>query len=216
MYEKVNILKELKTIPQKELLRFLSTQLNSNESLQKEFIKRFNLSIQKKFIQDYYDEFKKALKKYKKSIQKGVYYYNSSMFNSQFLSQKISYLTVLEKQGEYLEALKLCLVIYTTLSTIIAVNGKVEDLSIQTTADKLEKKWMKFRLKLVELYSKIDEEEYYLFDRKTFFTILIAQYSLLLHSNVFNFIFVREHAKLQWMIRELRDEDKKFFDTFLI
>lgn len=214
MYEKINFTQELKKIPQKNLMRFLSTQLKSNELLQKEFIKKFNLGVQKKFIQDYKKEFEIQLKKCRKSQGKGNYLYDVTKFNSQFLSKKISYLTVLEKQEEYLEALKLCLIIYVTISYIVAINGKIEDLSKKTTAERYENKWKKMQIKLIELYQKIDEEEYFLFDRKTFFQELTSLYDISLHSQVFNFIFVREHAKLHWIKQVLKDQDKSYLENF--
>ena len=154
------------------------------------------------------------MKKHRKSQGNGKYLYNITTFNSQFLSKKISYLTVLEKQEEYLEALNLYLVIYTSITEIIAKNGEVEELSKKTTAERYENKWKKIQLKLIELYKKIPEEEQYLFDKKTFFNDLKNQYDILLYSNVFNFIFVRNHAKLNWLKENLTDDDISYLENF--
>lgn len=210
MYEKINFTKELKQIPQNELLRFLSSQLKKNELLQKEFIKRFNLSIQQKFIQDYVEEFEIALKKCKKSIGRGEYFYDHVKFNKDFLNQKISYLKVLEKQKETLEALKLCLIIYYIISKVSLHNSNYEYWGSNTTAEKYENRWEKMKDKLCELYLQLDHSQYYLFDRKTFFNILLNLNISGKTSYAMNFIFVREHIKLEWFRKILRDEDKDF------
>ena len=212
MYEKINFSSELKKLSQAELIRFLGAQLKKDEKLQKEFIKRFNLSVQKKFIQDYIKEFDIALKKSKKSIGNKQFIYDSTKFNTNFLGAKISYLKVLQKQGEYLEALKLCVVVYSYISKIIAHNGIHEAGQSKTTAEKYEKKWMSIQTLLVELYLKIDEDEYHLFDRKTFFNVLKELYDEMLPSYVFNFIFVREHVKLEWFKKVLREEDQSYLE----
>lgn len=213
MYEKIDFSKELKQLPQKEVIRFLASQLKKNESLQKEFIKRFNLSIQKKFIQDYEKEFETALKKCTKSLGNKKFKYDYLKFNSSFLNEKISYTKILEKQKEYLEALKIYGVIYCYLCKIISNNGHHE-IGKPTTAEKYETRWKNVQEKICELYLKINEEDRLMFDKKRFFNLLKDEYEPMLHSYVFNFIFVRKHMKLEWLKEILKDEDKKFLEDF--
>ena len=214
MYEKINFTQELKKIPQSKLVYFLGAQLKKNENLQKEFIKRFDLKIQKKFIQDYIKECDDALLKSKKAIKPGIFVYEYTKLNKDFVSEKMSYLNVLEKKDDILEALKLCVSLYCMLSKVIAHNGSNEDISKKTTAEKYENKWMKLRMTLIRLYSNLPEDEMYLFDRKTFFNMFKSLYDPMLKSYVFNYIFVRDHVKLHWLKEILRDEDRQFLEDF--
>lgn len=100
------------------------------------------------------------------------------------------------------------------MTKIIAKNGEVEELSSKTTAERYENKWKKIQLKLIELYQNIPDEEQYLFDKKIFFQELKNQYELLLHSRIFNFIFVRNHAKLHWLKENLNQCDIHFLQDF--
>ncbi|MFT4244043.1 MAG: hypothetical protein ACMXYB_01150, partial [Candidatus Woesearchaeota archaeon] len=138
MYKKVNITKELKQIPQDKLVRFLSSQLKKNEPLLKEFIKKFEIRVQQKFIQDYVHEAKREAKRTKRSIGKGDFIYYVTLFNKQYFHPKISFVKTLIKQEEYLESIKIITALLHIVSHIIAQNGKFEELGGKTTADKYE------------------------------------------------------------------------------
>lgn len=214
MYEKVNFRKELKQIPQTKLVAFLASELKKNESLQKAFIEKFDITIQQKFIQDYIKECESEIRKYRRSIGHGEYVYLVSECNKHFIHPKISFLKTMIKKEQYLEGLKLCLALIQSICTISARNGRVEELGYKTTADRYENKLHDLEKLLITAYKNISVDEYHLFDRKTFFTILGENYSILLRSPIFNFIFIREHAKLEWLINQLQEEDVTYFEKF--
>lgn len=215
MYEKVNIAKELKQIPQDKLIKFLSSQLKKNEPLLKEFIKKFEIQVQQKFIQDYIEETQREAKKTRKSIGNKQFIYNITIFNKQYLHPKISFLKTLIKQEEYLESAKIISALLHIMSHIIAQNGKFEELGGKTTADKYENKLGELQTLLQECYLNIKEEEQYLFDRKTFFTLFDENYKELLSSPIFNFISIRTFAKLKWLEEILKEEDKIYFKKYI-
>ena len=215
MYEKVNITKELKQIPQDKLVRFLSSQLKKNEPLLKEFIKKFEIQVQQKFIQDYIEETQREAKKTRKSVGNKQFIYNITIFNKQYLRPKISFVKTLIKQEENLESAKIISALLHIMSHIIAQNGKFEELGGKTTADKYEKKLEELQILLLECYLNIKEEEQYLFDRKTFFTLFNENYKELLSSPIFNFIFIRTFAKLKWLEEILKEEDKMYFEKYI-
>ncbi|MCH8519466.1 MAG: hypothetical protein LAT82_01795 [Nanoarchaeota archaeon] len=215
MYEKINIAKELKQIPQDKLVRFLSSQLKKNEPLLKEFIKKFDISIQHKFIQDYIVEAQKEMKKARKSIGNKEYMYNITFFNKMYLHPKISYLKTLIKQEEYLESLKIIIALINTMCIIIGQNGRNEELGGNTTADKYKNKLEELEKQLIFCYQNIKEEESPLLDRRTMFTLFQENYSNLLNSPIFNFIYIRKHAKLEWFYTELKEDDRVYFDKYI-
>ena len=217
MYESVNFSKELKQLPTAKLISFLASELKKNPKLQKEFIKKFksdfNVSIQKNSILTYKDEFEKALKKHKKSIKPKEFKYNYVTFNTTFLNEKISYTNTLIKQKEYLEALKILIIILITICKIIAQNSYYETLN-STTAHTYEKKLKTICELICNCYTQLLEDEQHLFDRRTAFKLLIEQYELLLHSPIFNFIFIRNIAKLEWFTHILSQKDLELLNFF--
>lgn len=212
MYEQINFKSELNSIPHKELVSFLSIQLKNNEQLQKEFIKKFNISIQQKFIQDYVNEAISYTRKNRRSISKGNYVYNVVQLNKAYIHPKISYLKTLVKQEQFLESVKIAIALHYVISYVVAHNGFREDLGSQTSADKYENKWSELEQLIVYCYKRLEEEEYYLLNRRYIFKLFKESYQELLKSPIFNFIRVREHAKLGWLTLHLREEDKQILN----
>lgn len=215
MYEKINFAKELKKIPQDQLIRFLGSELKKNETLQKEFIKKFDISIQQKFIQDYVKEAFKEMRKTRKSIGNKEYIYQITIFNKNYLHPKISFVKTLIKKQEYLESIKIITALIHSMNTIIAQNGRNEELGGNTTADKYLNKLQELETLIIECYLKLPEEELHFFDRKTFFTLFQENYNILLKSPIFNFIFIRKHAKLEWLYSNLKEEDLVYFKKYI-
>ncbi|MFP4402178.1 MAG: hypothetical protein ACLFPL_03005 [Candidatus Nanoarchaeia archaeon] len=215
MYERINFKDELKSIPHKDLIQFLSLHLKKNEQLQKEFIKKFNISVQQKFIQEYVDEALAQAQKNRRSIGRGEFIYYVTQFNKLYLHPKISYLKTLIKQKQYLESLKIAIALHHCISHIVAQNGFFEDLGSLTTAEKYENKWNNLEDIIIECYLNLREEEYFLFDKRYVFELFKNSYDLLLKSPIFNFIEVRDHAKLNWLKKKLREEDIELFEKII-